>query len=70
MVEVVEGFQLDILAEDVPLEPPGQDLEALVVHVDTSGHSEDVVKLLQGSLLGLGNPQEDHDQCRHVQASG
>lgn len=69
VVELVKGLELNLLAEDVSPEPPGQNLEDLVVHVGTSGHSKDVVKLLQGSLLSLRNPQEDHDKCCNVQTS-
>lgn len=31
--------------------------------------SEDIIQLLKGALLGLGHPEEDHDEREHVQAS-
>lgn len=69
VVKLVQRLQLNVPAEDVALDPKGQRLADLVVHVNTSRHGKDVVELLEGALLGLGDPEEDHDQGGHVQAT-
>ena len=42
-----------LTAEDVSLEPPGQVLSSLVFHVSACGHGEDVIELLERSLLSV-----------------
>lgn len=69
VVELVKRLQRHLATEDVPLHPVRQRLGDLVAHVDTSGHCKDVVELLEGALLGLRDPEEDHDQGSHVQAT-
>lgn len=51
MIQRLDGGLL--LKEDVPLDPPGDDLEDLVFHEDADRDGEDVVQLLEGSLLGF-----------------
>ncbi len=68
-IEVVQRLQRRALvAHDVPLDEVRQGLGKLVAHVLARRHGEDVVQLLERALLGLGDPEEDHDQRRHVQA--
>jgi hypothetical protein len=38
------------------------------VHVGAGWDGEDVVEFLKGSLLSLGDPEEDHDQCDDIRA--
>lgn len=57
----------DLLAQDPGLEPPWQDSEALVLHEGTSWGGEDVVELLEGALLGLWHPEEQHDEGENVE---
>ena len=57
------------LEEDPAFDEPGEDSEALVRRKAANRHGEDVVKLLEGPLHGLGNPKEDEDQCDNVEAS-
>ena len=47
-----------LLAENVRLEPPGQVLANLVLHVGAGGNGEDVVQLFESTLFRLGQPQE------------
>lgn len=68
-IEVVQRLQRRALvAHDVPLHEVRQGLGKLVAHVLARRHREDVVQLLEGALLRLGDPEEDHDQRGHVQA--
>jgi len=57
-VKLVQLRALDLLAEDVALEPPGQHSTNLVLHVGARGHGEYVVEFFEGALFGLGHPVE------------
>lgn len=70
MVELVKRLQLDLATEDKSLDPPGQDLEDLIVNVDARWDCKNVVQLLESALLCLGYPEEDHDQGGHIQSAG
>lgn len=49
------------------LKEPGQPGAGLVGHVTAGGHGKDVIQLFQSPLLGLWEPEEDHDQRDDVQ---
>lgn len=57
-----------LLHEHVSLEPPWQRNSELVASKLGDGNSKDPVQLFQCSLLGLGDPEENHDECDHVEA--
>ena len=59
----------DIASKDICLEPPRKHCEGLIAHMGASRDRKDVIELFQSSLLGLGDPQEDHDQSSDIQAS-
>ena len=66
----VERLQFRILLpQDVPLEPPRYSFAGLVSNELLARYCEDVVKLLQGSLLGFRHEEEDHDECDDIEAS-
>ena len=68
-IELVQRLQPGSLLEHhVALEPVRQRLGELIIHVRARRHGEDVIQLLERALLGLGHPEEDHDQRCHVQA--
>lgn len=50
------------------LDEPGQDLGELVLGERAGGDSKDLVKLLEGKLLGLGDKEEDQDQGNDIGA--
>jgi hypothetical protein len=54
------------LLKDPTIKPPWESGEELVAHMGTSGNSEDVVQFLKGTLLGLWDPEKDHDQCDDI----
>jgi hypothetical protein len=65
--KLVERLASSILVEeDVTLEPPWQRCLKLIASESTHGNGEDVVKLFQRALLGLGHPEEDHDESKHI----
>ncbi len=51
-----------LLTEDIALDPPREDLEHLVSHMLACGDSKDVIEFFKGTLLGLRDPDEDHDE--------
>lgn len=61
VIELVQWLQLHILPEDIALEPIRKRLGDLIMHVHTRGYGKDIVKFFQCTLLGLGDPEEDHD---------
>lgn len=66
-LELVERSESRILAEEHPsLEPPGQRGADLVFGKRANGDGEDVIELFERAFLGLGNPEEDHDEGEHV----
>lgn len=66
-LEVVEWLELGILVSaDPAVDEVGKRLLHVVAHVGASGHSEYIVKFFKGSLLGLRDPQEDHDESDNV----
>lgn len=68
-VKLVQGLELGItLPEDPPLDEPRHELGDLVLGKLAGGDGEDIVELLEGALLGLGNKEEDHDQGEDVEA--
>lgn len=50
-------------------DPERSSLGGLVLLEGGRGHSEDVVELLEGTLLGFRHEQEDHDESEHVEAT-
>lgn len=69
-LEVVQRAASGALLEEHPaLEPPGDGLGDLILHEGSDGDSEDPVELFQGTLHGLGDPEEDHDEGDNVEAS-
>lgn len=63
MLEVVEGLLGGALVEEhVALEPPGDLLGENVAGKLAVGDSKDPVKLLESSLLGLGDEEEDEEE--------
>ena len=70
MVELVQGLERNLTAEDVAVDPPGQHVEDLVTHMNPSRNTEDVVKFFQSPLLGLRDPKVDHEEGSHVQSPG
>jgi len=58
LIKLVQLRALDLLAEDVALDEPGQHSTGLVLHVGARGHGEDVVEFFEGALFGLGHPVE------------
>lgn len=70
MIELVERFEVHFTTENIAVDPPRKDLEDLIVHVLSGRHGEDIVELFQSALLGLGNEEEDHDQCNYVETTG
>src|SRR5450755_2422129 len=67
-VEMVKWLKPEaLLAQNIFLEPPWQNFGDLIVHVSPGGYRKDVVELFQGSLFGLWDPKEDHDERRHVE---
>jgi hypothetical protein len=69
VVKSVEWFETDVLAENVALDPPRQNLEKLVAHVSASRNGEDVVQLFEGALFCFGDPEEDHEKGDDVEAA-
>lgn len=63
------GTDSTLAAEYVTSDPPWKDLSELVSGVGASRHTEDVVELLEGSLLGLGQEQEDQNKGNDIQSS-
>lgn len=53
--------------EDAAVNEPGQDRAQLIFRVRARGNTEDIIELLERSLLGFGKPQEDHDEGDDVQ---
>lgn len=68
LVEVVEGLEGDLLAEDVPLDEVGKESVDLVRSVLAGRDTEDVVELLESELLSLRKEEEDHDKGSHVES--
>lgn len=69
VLKVVEWLENGVLAEEDPsLNEVWEGLGELVVHVGASWDGEDVVQLLESALLGLWNPEEDHDEGDEVEA--
>lgn len=56
LVELVQLGTLDLLTEEVALDPPRQDSAGLVLHVGASGYGKDVVEFFERALFGLGHP--------------
>lgn len=56
------------LEKDVSLEPPGQSLSELVLGKGTNWNCKDPIKLLKGTLHGLGHPEENHDEGDEVES--
>lgn len=70
VVQLVQRLKVSTAtAEDVAIDPPWEHLEQLIAHVHGCGHSEDVVKLFESPLLGLGNPEEDHNKRSDIEGS-
>jgi hypothetical protein len=70
VVKLVQRFQVSILLkEDIALDPPGEDLENLVSHMLACRNSKDVIEFFKGTLLGLGNPDEDHDESYNIEST-
>ena len=69
MVKFVEWFETDVLAKNVALDPPRQNLEQLVAHVSASRNGEDVIQLFEGALFCFGDPEEDHEKGDDVEAA-
>ena len=68
-IELVEFGAFGALPEQNPaLEPPRQNREDLVAHVRPGGDGKDIIEFLERTLLGLGNPKENHNQSTHVKA--
>ena len=64
----VERLQLCVsLPQHPPLEPPRRNLTSLVRNELLARNGENVVKLLQGPLLGFRDKEEDHDECADVE---
>jgi len=69
-IEAPQGrARSDLAAQDPGFEPPWQNSEALVLHEDASGDTEDVVELLESALLGLWHEQEQHAEGDDVETS-
>ena len=56
-----------LIPKHIALKPIRQGLRKLILHMRPRGHSEHIIQLLEGALLGLGHPEEDHDERGHVQ---
>jgi len=68
-LEMVEWLESGTLVEEDPaLDEVWERLGDLVAHVGAGGDGEDVVEFLKRALLGLGNPEEDHDEGDDVGA--
>lgn len=57
-LDVDERLEVDIAAEDVPVEPERRLLQA-VRHLLVGGDAEDAVELFQRELFGFGEEEED-----------
>lgn len=69
VVECVERLENSTLTlEDPAVDPPWKSLGELVVHVGACWDGEDVVEFLECTLLGLGDPEEDHNERDNVRA--
>jgi hypothetical protein len=67
VIELVKGLKASVLLkENITLDPPRKDLSELVPHVGAGRDSEYVIEFFKGSLLGLGDPEEDHNQSDNV----
>ncbi len=67
-LEMIQRLQFQVLAShDVFAEPVRQRFGELVVHVGACRDSEDVIEFLERALLGLGHPEEDHDESGDVE---
>lgn len=70
LLEGVERLQLSVAVEEDPaLEEVGNRLGNLVVRKAGGGQSKDPVELFQRTLLGLGNPEQDHKEGNDVETS-
>ena len=68
-IELIQRLQPGALLEqDIALHPIRQRLRKLIAHMGPSRHRKHVIELLEGALLGLGDPEEDHDEGGEVQA--
>ena len=66
----VKRLQLSVsLPQNPPLEPPRRSFAGLVGNELLARYCKDVVKLLQSSLLGLRDKEENHDERADVQPS-
>ena len=66
---MIQRLQLGVALPKHPaLEPPRQRNSSLVLGKLADGHGKDVVELLEGALLGLRHPKEDHDEGHGVEA--
>lgn len=69
-LELVERLQLGAaLPEHVALDPPGEPGTQVVGSVTASGYTKNIIELLEGALLGLGEAEEDDKEGDDVQTS-
>jgi hypothetical protein len=67
VVELVKGLEASVLLEEnIAPDPPRKDLSELVSHMGAGRDGEDVIEFFKGALLGLGDPEEDHNQSDNV----
>lgn len=70
VVTYVEWLQLSItLSQRPPLEPPWRSLTSLIRDELIARNGENVIELLQGSLLCFRDEEEDHYECDNVQTT-
>lgn len=68
-IEVIKRLKSDIsLPQNIAFEPPGESLRGVVLDEYARRYGEDVVEFLESALLGLGHPQEDHDECHNIES--
>lgn len=67
-LKVVQGLLLgSAVKEDPALEPVRESDAELVAGKLADGNGKDPVEFLEGALLCLGDPEEDHDECDGVE---
>lgn len=70
LVELIERLLgRALLEQDVSFKPPRECRYHLILGELAHGDGEDVVKLFQCALLGLGHPKEDHDEREDVHST-
>ena len=70
MTKMIQRLQNSVFLEEYPaIKPIRQGLLELITSKDASRNGKDVIDLLENPLLGLRHPEEDYDECDHIEAS-